>query len=43
VAIEKWVAVASLGLFVMFVAQMISICVYLTHPSEDIDPSSQIK
>ena len=42
-AIEKWVAVASLGLFVMFVAQMISICVYLTHPSEDIDPSSQIK
>jgi hypothetical protein len=43
VAIEKWVAVASLGLFAMFVAQMISICVYLTHPSEDIDPSSQIK
>jgi hypothetical protein len=42
-AIEKWVAVASLGLFVMFVAQMISICVYLAHPSHDIDPSSQIK
>jgi hypothetical protein len=43
VAIEKWISVASLGLFIMFVAQMISICVYLTHPSHDIDPSSQIK
>jgi len=43
VAIEKWIAVASLGLFIMFVAQMISICVYLSHPSHDIDPSSQIK
>jgi len=43
VAIEKWISVASLGLFIMFVAQMISISVYLTHPSHDIDPSSQIK
>ena len=42
-AIEKWIAVASFGLFVMFSAQMISICVYLTHPSHDIDPSSQVK
>ena len=42
-AIEKWTAVASLGLFIMFVAQMISIYVYLAHPSQDIDPSSQIK
>lgn len=42
-AIEKWVAVASLGLFVMFVAQMISISVYLSHPSYDVDPSSDIK
>lgn len=42
-AIEKWVAAASLGLFVMFVAQMISICVYLSNPSHDIDASSQIK
>lgn len=42
-AIEKWIAIASLGLFIMFVAQMISICVYLSHPSHDIDPSSQIK
>lgn len=42
-AIEKWIAAASFGLFVMFVAQMISISVYLSHPSYDIDPSSQIK
>ncbi|MDE1769822.1 MAG: hypothetical protein KGI28_04630 [Thaumarchaeota archaeon] len=42
-AIEKWIAVASLGLFIMFSAQMITICIYLSHPSEDIDPSSQIK
>ncbi len=42
-AIEKWIALASFGLFIMFVAQMISISVYLTHPSHDIDPSSQIK
>jgi hypothetical protein len=42
-AIEKWISVASLGLFIMFVAQMISICVYLISPSHDIDPSSQIK
>jgi len=43
VAIERWVAVASLGLFVMFVAQMISISIYLAHPSHDIDPSSEIR
>ncbi len=42
-AIERWVAVASLGLFVMFVAQMISISIYLAHPSHDIDPSSEIR
>jgi hypothetical protein len=43
VAIEKWISLASLGLFIMFVAQLISISVYLSHPSHDIDPSSQIK
>ncbi|MDE1813451.1 MAG: hypothetical protein KGH87_03525 [Thaumarchaeota archaeon] len=42
-AVEKWIAIASLGLFVMFVAQMISISVYLAHPSYDIDPSSEMK
>jgi hypothetical protein len=43
VAFERWLSIASLGLFVIFVAQMISISVYLSHPSHDIDPSSQIR
>jgi hypothetical protein len=43
VAVEKWIAVASFGMFVMFVAQLISISVYLSHPAYDIDPSSEIK
>jgi hypothetical protein len=43
VAIEKWIATASLGLFMMFIAQMISISIFLSHPSHDIDPSSQIR
>ncbi len=42
-AIEKWVAFASLGLFVMFVAQMVSIVIFLMHPTYDIDPSSMIR
>ncbi len=42
-AIERWISVASLGLYIMFAAQMISISIYLTHPSEDIDPSSEVK
>jgi hypothetical protein len=43
VAIEKWIAAASLGLFVMFAAEMVSISNFLSHPSYDIDPSSQIR
>jgi len=43
VAIERWIAAASLGLFIMFVAQIISISVFLSHPSYDIDPSSLIR
>ena len=42
-AVEKWIAAASLGLFIMFVAQMISIEIFLSHPSYDIDPSSLIR
>ncbi len=42
-AVEKWIAVASFGMLVMFVAQMISISVYLSHPAYDIDPSSEVK
>jgi hypothetical protein len=43
VAIEKWIAGASLGLFVMFSAQMITVSQFLIHPSYDVDPSSQIR
>ncbi len=42
-AVEKWIAVASLGMFIMFVAQMISISTYLAHPAYDIDPASEMK
>ncbi len=42
-AIEKWVAAASLGLFVMFVAELASISIFLAHPTYDIDPSSQMR
>lgn len=42
-AIERWIAAASLGLFIMFVAQLISISDFLSHPSYDIDPSSLIR
>ena len=42
-AIEKWVAAASLGMFCMFVAELASISIFLQHPSYDIDPSSQMR
>lgn len=42
-AIERWIAAASLGMFMMFVAEMVSISVFLNHPSHDIDPSSQMR
>jgi hypothetical protein len=43
VAIEKWIAAASLGMFIMFVAELVSISIFLSHPSHDIDPSSQTR
>ena len=42
-AIEKWVAAASLGMFCMFVAELASVSIFLKHPSYDIDPSSQVR
>ncbi|HXX06157.1 MAG TPA: hypothetical protein VEJ68_04970 [Candidatus Bathyarchaeia archaeon] len=42
-AIEKWVAAASFGMFCMFVAELVSISIFLKHPSYDIDPSSQMR
>jgi hypothetical protein len=42
-AIERWIAAASFGMFMMFVAELISISIFLNHPSHDIDPSSQMR
>ena len=42
-AIEKWVAAASFGMFCMFVAELASISIFLKQPSYDIDPSSQVR
>ena len=41
-AIEKWVAAASLGLFVMFVAEIITIFSYLSNPTQEIQPGGKI-
>lgn len=41
-AIEKWTAVASLGLFVMFVAEILTIFNYLINPSQEIEPGTKI-
>jgi hypothetical protein len=43
VAIERWIAAASLGLFILFVAELASISIFLAHPSYDIDPSSMMR
>ncbi len=42
-AVEQWVALASLGMFVLFAAQLISISIFLQNPSYDIDPSSTMR
>lgn len=41
-AIEKWVAAASLGLFVMFVAEIITIFNFLSDPTQEIQPGGKI-
>jgi hypothetical protein len=41
-AIEKWVGAASLGLFIMFVAQIITIFNYLSNPSQEIQPGPKV-
>ena len=41
-AIEKWIAAASLGMFVMFVAEILTIFHYLTNPSQEIEPGTKI-
>ena len=42
-AVEQWVALASLGMFVMFTVQVITISDFLKNPSYDIDPSSTMR
>jgi len=41
-AIEKWIAAASLGLFVMFVAEIITIFNFLSNPTQEVQPSGRI-
>lgn len=41
-AIEKWLGAASLGLFVMFVAEILTIFNYLSNPSQEIQPGGKI-
>jgi len=41
-AIEKWTAAASLGLFIMFVAEILTIFHYLINPSQEIEPGTKI-
>lgn len=41
-AIEKWIAAASLGLFVMFVAEIITIFNFLSNPTQEIQPGGKI-
>lgn len=41
-AIEKWIGAASLGLFVMFVAEIITIFNYLSSPSQEIQPGPKV-
>lgn len=42
-AVEQWVAAASLGMFVLFAAQVIGINNFLKNPTYDIDPSSMMR
>ncbi len=41
-AIERWISAASLGLFIMFVGEIISVFHYLINPFQEIEPGSQI-
>lgn len=41
-AIEKWIGAASLGLFIMFVAEILSVFNFLIHPSQEIEAGSKV-
>jgi len=40
VAIERWVGAASLGLFIMFVAEILSALNFFMHPTYVVDPGA---
>ena len=41
-AIEKWIGTASLGLFIMFVAEILTTFNYISNPSQEIQPGAKI-
>ena len=41
-AIEKWIGAASLGLFVMFVGEILTIFNFLSNPTQEIHPGGKI-
>jgi len=41
-AIEKWVGLASLALFAMFVAEILTIFNYLSNPTQEVQPGGKI-
>lgn len=41
-AIEKWVGAASLGLYAMFVAEILTLFNFLTNPTQEIQPGGKI-
>ncbi|MDE1828779.1 MAG: hypothetical protein KGI25_00495 [Thaumarchaeota archaeon] len=43
VAVEQWIAAASLGMFILFAAQMVGISDFLKNPTYDIDVSSMTR
>lgn len=42
-AVEQWIAAASLAMFVLFSAQVVGMENFLKNPSYDIDPSSMMR
>lgn len=41
-AIEKYIAAASLGLFIMFVGEIITLYVFLIDPRQEVEPAPKI-
>jgi hypothetical protein len=41
-AIEKWIGAASLGLFIMFVGEILSVFNFIIHPSQEIEAGPKI-